>query len=556
MLESDILIENVRRIASAHPESVFATLLFQEHRNVLITYADLLRRASHFSAFYRRTGIRQNEVVIIVHNDLEQTIYAFVGALLHGAIPSIFAHPSVKISASEYSKTLSLQLQVCKSRYLLTYRSLFEQVHKNLDPKQMTILLSEEIREDSEPASNPPVSPLDIVLLQHSSGTTGLKKGVALSNRSVINQLRSYSQAIELHENDRIISWLPLYHDMGLIACFIMPLACSVPVVLMSPFEWITNPAMLLRAIGTEFPTLCWMPNFAYNFLATKLTDEDLQDVDLHSIRAFINCAEPISASSHRLFFERFRDHGVRWEMLSTCYAMAENTFAVTQSPIHAAAKVEVLDSRELRLKHQAVPATAAAESTQSVVSSGQLIANNQLRIIGDRGQIFTGRQVGEIEIKSDSMLTEYYHRPDLTSDAIEDGWYRTGDLGYVADGYLFVLGRKKDMIIVAGKNIYPQDIEDIVSAIDGVYPGRVAAFGVYNDTIGTEEVIILAESAEENAKHLGIKLAIARAIKEQLECIANEVIILPHMWLVKSSSGKISRPGNKEKYLTELRLL
>ena len=151
-------------------------------------------------------------------------------------------------------------------------------------------------------------------------------------------------------------------------------------------------------------------------------------------------------------------------------------------------------------------------------------------------------------------MLTEYYHRPDLTTDAIKNGWYFTGDFGYMADNHLFVLGRKKDMIIVAGKNIYPQDIEEIASGIAGVYPGRVVAFGIYDEQIGTEEIVILAETTEQKSKQLGIKLAIAKAVREQLECVANEIMLLPHMWLMKSSSGKISRPGNREKYLAELR--
>jgi len=553
MLESDVLIDNIRRIAESRPERLFAKLLSQDRQATLVTYGDLMRRGGQFACLYQAVGVRQSEVVVIVHNELEQTIYAFVGALLCGAVPSIFAYPSVKISAREYSKTLALLLQVCNTRYLLTYKSLVDQVESNLDPNQIKLLLSEMLPENA-PAGAATVGADDTALLQHSSGTTGLKKGVALSNRSVINQLRNYARAIDLRPDDKIVSWLPLYHDMGLIACFIMPLACGVPLVLMSPFEWIIHPAMLLRAITEEKATLCWMPNFAYNFLVAKVADHQLERLTLNTLRAFINCAEPISAASHQIFLERFGPFGLRSEMLNTCYAMAENTFAVTQSPIPSGGRIETIDAAALRLRQEAVPARIATGSAQTVVSSGRLIDNNELRIVDGAGSFLAERRVGEIIIKSDSMLTEYYHRPDLTSDAIKQGWYYTGDLGYVADGDLFVLGRKKDMIIVAGKNIYPQDIEEIVSGVEGVYPGRVAAFGVYNEAIGTEDVVVLAESAEEKAKHLAIKLAIARAIKEDLECVANEIIILPHMWLVKSSSGKISRAGNRERYFAELR--
>ncbi len=240
--------------------------------------------------------------------------------------------------------------------------------------------------------------------------------------------------------------------------------------------------------------------------------------------------------------------------MLTTCYAMAENTFAVTQGNIHEGPKVEVLDAAALRSQQVAVLASEHTESRQVVVSSGELIPNNALRIVDEGGSELPERGVGEIIIKSDSMLSEYYHRPDLTADMIKYGWYYTGDFGYLANDHLFVLGRKKDMIIVAGKNIYPQDIEEIVSGIDGIYAGRVVALGIYDEKVGTEEVVILAETIEDKSKHLAMKLAIAKAVREELECIANEIILLPHMWLTKSSSGKISRSGNRDKYLKELR--
>ncbi len=555
MLESDVLIENVNSITGSNPERVFATILLAGKKSRVITYGDLIQRASRFASFYADARVRRGEVIVIIHNDTEQLLYSCVGALIHGAIASIFAFPSVKVSPHEYSKTLSMLLKVCDTRFLLTYTELVDQFKEYVDPNKIRMLVGDDALKCPAYRRHSLSDGNQIVLLQHSSGTTGLKKGVALSNQSLINQLRNYTSTLLLRDNDKIVSWLPLYHDMGLIASFLLPLACGVPLVIMSAFEWIANPVMLLRAINDEKCTLCWMPNFAYNFLASRVTENDSKNVDLSSMRAFINCAEPISAVSYKLFYDRFRHNGLKEEMLTTCYAMAENTFAVTQGAIHTSAKIETLDAGALRSWHEAILATEGAESIQTVVSSGKLIRNNELRIVDECGQDLPERRVGEIIIKSDSMLTEYYHRPDLTADAIKDSWYYTGDLGYVADGDVFVLGRKKDMIIVAGKNIYPQDIEDIVSSIEGVYPGRAVAFGLYDEKIGTEEVIILAESAIDTAEHLGIKLAIAKAVREQLECVANEIVLLPHMWLLKSSSGKISRPGNREKYLRELRM-
>ena len=554
MLEASTLIGNVTYITLSHPGRVFAKILSPRDPGIEISYADLIHRGSQYASMYHDKGVKKNEVVVIIHDDTEQTIYAFVGALLHGAIPSIFAHPSVKVSPNEYGKTLSLLLAVCRTRFLLTYKVLRDQIKDSISPGEVDVMLSDDASMYAAGGAQRGSYPEEIVLLQHSSGTTGLKKGVALSNSSVVNQLRNYAATLELNERDKIASWLPLYHDMGLIACFILPLASGVPLVLMSPFDWIANPTMLLRAIHDAKCTLCWMPNFAYNFLASRVTDGDLTNLDLSSMRAFINCAEPISTASHQSFYDRFSNNGIRQEMLCTCYAMAENTFAVTQGGINKPVKNEVLDANALRNQKEASLAGPATAARQTTISSGRLIPNNHVRIVDDRGKQLPERCLGEIVIKSDSMLTEYYNRPDLTAQAIKDGWYYSGDLGYMADGELFVLGRIKDLIIVAGKNIYPQDIEEIVSGVEGVYSGRVVAFGIYDEKIGTEEVVILAETTEEKSKHLGIKLAIAKAVREQLECVANEIILLPHMWLMKSSSGKISRPGNREKYLTELR--
>jgi fatty-acyl-CoA synthase len=554
MLEAATFIENVKSIAATRPERVFAKIISVQRDAREITYGVLLERAGRFASMYRERGVPPGEVIVIVHDDMEETIYGFIGAMLHGAIPSVFAHPSVKVSPAEYLKTLTMLLTVCETRFLLTYKALHTELSETVSLKNIESMLGEDALAFTSSDENVKRRRAQILLLQHSSGTTGLKKGVALSDENVVNQLRNYASTLRLSEKDKIASWLPLYHDMGLIACFILPLAAGLPVVMMSPFEWITNPLMLLRAIHEERCSLCWMPNFAYNFLASRVDEPALHGLDLSSMRAFINCAEPISADSHNIFYERFRAVGVRREMLCTCYAMAENTFAVTQGGVLEPVKIETIDGTALRNERQALLASSLCATPQVTISSGRLIPNNQVRIVEGAGNDLPERGLGEILIKSDSMLNEYYHRPDLAAQAIIDGWYRSGDLGYIAEGHLFVLGRLKDLIIVAGKNIYPQDIEEIVGGLEGVYPGRVVAFGVYNEKIGTEEVVILAETLKDKSKHLAIKLAIAKAVREQLECIANEIVLLPHMWLMKSSSGKISRPGNREKYLKELR--
>ena len=234
---------------------------------------------------------------------------------------------------------------------------------------------------------------------------------------------------------------------------------------------------------------------------------------------------------------------------------MAENTFAVTQGEIGKPAKTETVDWDIFTTKQKAVLADLNTRMPRTLVSSGKPVAHNQIRIVDDHRCDLPERFVGEIAIQSDSLFSGYYHRPDLTRQVLEQGWYFTGDIGYMADGHLFVTGRKKDIIIVAGKNIYPQDIEEIVSSLDGVHPGRTVAFGIYSEQSGTEEVIVLAETeVQDLSKQSEMKMNLARLIRERLECIVSDIAFLPHMSLLKSSSGKISRSSNREKYLKEIK--
>jgi acyl-CoA synthetase (AMP-forming)/AMP-acid ligase II len=342
---------------------------------------------------------------------------------------------------------------------------------------------------------------------------------------------------------------------MGLIAAFILPLVTGTPLVIMSPFAWVRQPVMLLHAITRHHGTLVWLPNFAYNFLATRIRDAALEGVDLSSLRALINCSEPVYAESHRAFMTRFAPYGFRETALATCYAMAENTFAVTQSRLGEIPRIDVVDRRQLSQNRFAAP-MAGDSPTVEVVSCGAAIPNCEIRVVGESGDVLPDRRVGEITLRSDSMLTGYYRRDDLAP--IRDGWYLTGDMGYVADGELYITGRKKDLIIVGGKNVYPQDIENLLNDVPGVHPGRVVAFGIPNPDLGTEDVAVLVEADSEDELHDDQKLGdIMRAIRGRIatntEVTARYVEVLAPRQLIKTSSGKIARTANRERFLERL---
>jgi acyl-CoA synthetase (AMP-forming)/AMP-acid ligase II len=277
-----------------------------------------------------------------------------------------------------------------------------------------------------------------------------------------------------------------------------------------------------------------------------------LEGVDLSSLRAVINCSEPVRWESHNAFYERFKSYGLKLEALQTSYAMAENVFGVTQSKLGSAPVVDEID-REAFMGKRLAKSPVEGRPSMKMMSSGYPLENVKIRILDELGNDLPERIVGEIVLKSDCMLTGYYNREDLTEIAFADGWYRTGDYGYVANGNVFVSGRKKDMIIVGGRNVYPQDLEALTYEVPGVHAGRSVAFGMFDEVLGTEDVVIIAEIDSDDANE---QEKIADAIR--LHVTKNSAIALRHVrvvgssWIIKTSSGKTARTANKEKFMQE----
>ena len=349
------------------------------------------------------------------------------------------------------------------------------------------------------------------------------------------------------------ISWLPLYHDMGLIACWLMPILLGYPLVIMSPFEWIRAPYRLLQAVSRYKGTLSWLPNFAYNFCAQKIRERDLEEVDLSTWRAISNCSEPMRWESQHGFLERFRSLGLRSEAMTTCYAMAENVFAVTQGGIDYPVIFEDIDRDSLQIEKVARPGVTERPVIR-MLGTGKAIQNTFVTILDTNGHALPDRHVGEVALKSNCMLSGYYHRPDATDKAFINGWYLTGDYGYMVDGELFITGRKKDLIIVGGKNIYPQDLELLAYEVPGVHAGRASAFGVFNDVTGTEDVVLVAEvDTDEQVEQQKIADEIRAVVTRGSAVALRYVHMVGKHWLVKTSSGKIARSANRDKFLKEM---
>lgn len=551
--------DQLKTLHTFSSERIAVTLQFSGRDDVELTYDQLLCGASAYARTLEREGIQPGEVVVLILQHGEDLVYSFWGAILHGAIPSIMPFLTEKLSPERYRADLSALISVTRPAAIVTYPEFEMEVRSALQEGDSvrSVVVSNRIEAQAE-IGFPSLKgfqrkPEDIVLLQHSSGTTGLQKGVALSHQAVINQLDAYGKSLRIAEHDVIVTWLPLYHDMGLIAGFLMPILSGIPLVLMSPFDWVRAPYKLLQSISKYRGTLTWLPNFAYNFCAQKIRDRHIEDVDLSSLRAVINCSEPVRWESHIAFYERFKDYGVKLEMLQTSYAMAENVFGVTQSRLGSVPVVEEID-REAFMVERIAKSPFDGRPSMKMMSSGQPLENTQVKVIDKDGNELPERVIGEVALKSDCMLTGYYNRPDITEKAFHGGWYLTGDYGYISDGEVFVSGRKKDMIIVGGKNIYPQDLEALTYEVPGVHAGRSVAFGMFDETQGTEEVVIIAEvDSEDAAEQQKIADAIRLHVTRNSAIALRYVKVVGPKWILKTSSGKTARSANKEKFLREL---
>lgn len=512
-----------------------------------ISYADLTRGAARYAHFFQRQGVRQGEIVLIILRHSPELLYSFLGAMLAGAVPSFIPFPTAKQDPELYWTSHRKLLERIGSGTLLTYSENPTSAREKITDLPWRVLDAGAAVDFSGNFERVSISPDQTAFLQHSSGTTGLKKGVALSHRAVLRQVISYASALKIGPNDRIVSWLPLYHDMGLIACFLLPLITRTPVVMIDPFEWVVNPGLLFSAIKQYRGTLCWQPNFAFHHLCRTVRPSAA--LDLSSIRAWINCSEPCRADTFQLFGKKFAEAGVKTESLQVCYAMAETVFAVTQTQPGTVPTILTVNPEALQKGR--IDIVAETERHQSLLSTGRPISGLHVCIRDEQDQPVSGGFVGEICIAGDCLFNGYFKLENETRRKLRGGWYHSGDLGFLHEGELYVTGRKNDLIIVHGRNYYAHELEHLVNQVAGVHPGRNVATGWFRPEVGSEEVIVIAEAALASGEP-GDELitTIKQALLDQAGLLVFDVHLVPAGWLIKTTSGKLSRIENLNKYL------
>jgi fatty-acyl-CoA synthase len=531
-------------------------------QHVDLTYRELRDAAVASATALLARGARPGERTALLMPPSPRLVTTFYGALYAGLVPSIIASPTAKMDPEKYRRNVLAVVSSLDASLLVTDAATADRLGSAIgsacvvDPAHGEGSLTTPATPGLATASLAPSPRREgTAFIQFSGGTTGTQKSVPISYENLRAQLASYGAALGLSPEDRIVSWLPLYHDMGLIACLLLPFVYRLSVTLFAPMEWVMDPRPFLESIGRDRATLCWLPNFAFSFMARKSALPTASPLDLSSLRAAINCSEPVRAESLTAFAAAFATHGLRAFALHTCYAMAEATFAVTQStdaspPRRLSVAVEALGQSRL------VPITAPdPESARTLVSCGAPIEGMSVRVLDAERRDLAPGHIGEIWLESPFLMEDYLHSPGSDTEprrAFTEGWYRTGDLGAFHDGHLYVTGRLKDLIIIGGVNLYPEDLETAVSGVAGVHAGRVVALGLEDAALGTERLVVVAELDTEGdaAQAAEIEVEARKVIVAVGGVAPYKVFLVPPQWVVKSTAGKIARADTKARLL------
>lgn len=510
------------------------------------TYRDLWRRSGDFAAAYQERGLRPGDLAVISMSTRPDMFSAFVGAMRMGAVPAILPYPNPKQKAELFwNSHATLFSQIEPAVFVLT-GAIADSYDAFLPQFSQAILRCENVGAGTpEPFA---IDPQAVAFLQHSSGTTSLKKGVMLTHRGVVDHVVSYAQQCGINQDSRLFSWLPLYHDMGLISCFMMPLVAGATVTAMDNFEWVARPASMLQAIAEHRLEYAWMPNFGFAHLVRACPDP--QVYDLSSLKAVINCSEPCRPETQDRFLAHFAPSGLRAEAVQVCYAMAENVFAVTQTEFSRPAGALALSPAAFD-RGLAEPA-GAQEVALLVASCGAPIPGNRITIVDDARQPVPEGHLGEVVIASPSLFAGYNRRPDLTERALVGNSYYSGDLGFVRDGELYITGRKDDLILAYGRNLLAHELEALVNDVPGVKPGRVVVFDVWSPLTNTAEIVVMAETPLPTEGRQGLIRTVRSTLESGAGVAPRHIVLLADGDLIKTTSGKISRAGNRQAFLEQ----
>jgi fatty-acyl-CoA synthase len=536
-----------------------------EGESPALTFGELFAGAERIAADLVQRGIGRGDSVAIMLPTSRDFFLVFAGTLLAGATPAPIYPPLRADRIAEYAERQSAILANAGARLLITFREA-ERVAKLLKPRVPSLENVVTAATLIESRASAPLGPQvhsrgrDLALLQYTSGSTGNPKGVMLTHANMLANIRAIGEALAVRSDDVGVSWLPLYHDMGLIGSWLMPLYFGLPVVVLSPLAFLSRPVRWLRAFDRYHATLGAAPNFAYELAATKVSDADIDGLDLSAWRAALNGAEPVLPATLDRFAERFARCGFRREALLPVYGLAESSVALTIPPPGRGPRVDRVERSAFEREGRAVQAAPEAalddRNVISFVSVGPAIPQHDVRIVNDRGEGAAERVEGELWFRGPSA-TQGYYRNDAATDALfpqgtAEGWINSGDRAYQAEGEMYITGRVKDIIILAGRNLYPHEIEDVVAQVPGVRKGCVAAFGAADPAKGTERLVVVAETRERDpAARMRIAQAITAQVSAAVGLPPDIVEVVSPNTIPKTSSGKLQRDATRKLFLS-----
>jgi len=546
------LIEVLDWHAARHPERLHITLLEHDDGAETLTYGRLAADARAVATGLSARGFDPGQAVAIMLPTGRDFFLAFIGTLLAGGVPVPIYPPFRWSQIEEHLRRQAGILANCAATLLVTpahaqpvARLLQAQVPSLRHVLNVADVVSE--RHEKEQAA---LGAGTTALIQYTSGSTGQPKGVVLTHANLLANIRAMGEAAQASSRDVFVSWLPLYHDMGLIGAWLGSLYYGVPLVLMPPQRFLGRPARWLWAIHHHRGTLSAGPNFAYEMLAAKIPDDELHGLDLSSWRLAFNGAEPVRAATLDKFAQRFARHGFDARALAPVYGLAECGLGLTFPPLGRVPLIDRIDPGALAREGRARPVAADAPTAMSVVSCGRPLQGHQVRVVDASGRELPERVEGRIEFRGPSGTSGYFGNPEASAKLIREGWLDTGDAGYFAAGELFITSRVKDVIIRGGQHIHPYDLEESIGALPGVRKGCVAVFGAADRATGTERVVVVAETrALGDEARQTLRRKIAELANAQLGAPPDDIVLVGERVVLKTSSGKIRRAACRELY-------
>ncbi|WP_040796564.1 AMP-binding protein [Nocardia higoensis] len=548
------LVEALSWHARTHPHRTHLRILSggtKDGGQDEISYGEVRSAAATVSAALLARDLRPGDRVAIMLPTGRAYFTTFLGVLLAGGVPVPVYPPSRPSQLAEHLRRQVHILGNAQARVLVTdpeaarlarlVRGQVESVRHVLTPEE---LAGYGEAEGSVRGAG------DIALLQYTSGSTGDPKGVTLTHANLLSNIRAMGMAAEVSTSDVFVSWLPLYHDMGLIGAWLSSLYFGVPLAVMSPLDFLARPAQWLWAIHAHHGTLSAAPNFAYELCLRKIADTELDGLDLGSLRMVFNGAEPVSADTVTRFAERFAAYGLRREAQAPVYGLAEACVGLTLPPVGRGPIVDRVDRNRFLRTGRAAPAADDDPDPLRFVGCGRPIPDHRIRLVDSAGNELGDRREGRIEFRGPSATAGYFRNPRATKALLRHGWLDTGDLGYLDGGELYVTGRIKDLIIRAGRNLHPEELELAVGDIPEIRKGCVAVFATSEHAGGTERLVVFAETRQTAAAPLDrLREHIIGVSVDLLGTPPDDIVLAPPGTVPKTSSGKLRRAATRERY-------